>query len=691
MSNAAVVIRDNESIEGNYTPEKVELIKRTIAKGATDDELQLFLAQCQRFNLDPFARQIFAVKRWDSAEKRNVMALQVSVDGLRLIAQRSEKYAGQEGPFWCGPDGVWKDVWLADEPPVAAKVYVLRHDFIKPLGAVARWKSYAQFVSGGERLNSTWQKMGDLMLAKCFSSDTEVLTDEGFQPFSGVTGRIMQVAERGLQPTDAKPFSQEYNGPMITNGGDMLNFSVTPNHDMVTTVGKVEASAMYATAVARPKWHIPMVVEGSVGASPFSDDALRLAAIIAADGSHNGYQRFRVAVSRPRKIAVLRGLLADSEHVQHSSGAVAVAESREIRTNFDKSVFTFDATRTEGLINADKVINLPLMLDSIAGSAVSKRQARLFIDTWLDFDGHQNKKTGVRRLYTSRPDHLHAAEVLACIAGYSVNVPRIRQSDISSVPNWCLTISEPSPIGVIKKSTVQENGLELTPSDGTVWCCTVPSGKIIVRRHGFSMICGNCAESLALRKAFPAETSGLNTHEEMGQADNPGEDEVKPVRAPLTGKAKAASWVKGKQAAQDVLARKMDEMAARVATTKDQPAPVEITDADIPAVMGGTYVEEPEVVRPVQPEKPWTNMGEMRQCFEDLYARLMATVANADTDSQERILAESIFFTALNKMGVERPTYKFADSTAALACYRRLLNQVEISESRMPPPAEVAQ
>jgi phage recombination protein Bet len=167
VSGSALALRPAQPRLGD---EQIALIKRTIAKGVTDDELALFLQQCNRTGLDPFSRQIYCVKRKefdkDSGGYIDKAVTQVSIDGFRLVAQRSDEYQGQTPPQWCADDGQWLDVWLKKEPPAAARVGVWRKDFREPAWGVARFAAYAQTKRDGS-LTAMWARMPDVMIAKC--------------------------------------------------------------------------------------------------------------------------------------------------------------------------------------------------------------------------------------------------------------------------------------------------------------------------------------------------------------------------------------------------------------------------------------------------------------------------------------------------------------------------------------------
>lgn len=179
-----------------YTQEQVDLIKRTICSGATNDELSLFIQQCKRTGLDPFSRQIHAVKRWNGREKREVMSIQTGIDGYRLIADRTGKYAGSDDPVY--------DVENAVHPGKATvTVWKIIDGARVAFSRSARWAEFVQLDKDGNPTRF-WQKMPYLMLGKV--AEALALRAAFPQELSG----IYTADEMGQ--ADSEPVKHQTNG-----------------------------------------------------------------------------------------------------------------------------------------------------------------------------------------------------------------------------------------------------------------------------------------------------------------------------------------------------------------------------------------------------------------------------------------------------------------------------------------------
>jgi phage recombination protein Bet len=157
---------------GKLTRAQIELIKRTVAKDASDDELRLFIQVCKGARLNPFMRQAHLVPFWDSragVERRSII---VGIDGLRAVAENGGKYAGNDDPIFAGEKvaqikvkagGKEEERGLAHPEMATVSVYKVVDGQRYAFTATARWNEYYP----GERKGGQWHIRPFLMLGKC--------------------------------------------------------------------------------------------------------------------------------------------------------------------------------------------------------------------------------------------------------------------------------------------------------------------------------------------------------------------------------------------------------------------------------------------------------------------------------------------------------------------------------------------
>lgn len=187
-----------------WTEQQLAVLRSVgVDKDVLPAELTAFLHESQRTGLDPFTKQIYLIGRKDKQAGRKVFRSQTGIDGYRVVAHRAARrdcvrlsYADN---LWCGPDGAWRDVWLSQTPPAAAKVTVYRDG--DAFSATATLAEYAARYPDGNPY-PMWAKMPATMLAKC--AEACALRKAFPQDLAGVyTAEEMEQADARHEPSQA--------------------------------------------------------------------------------------------------------------------------------------------------------------------------------------------------------------------------------------------------------------------------------------------------------------------------------------------------------------------------------------------------------------------------------------------------------------------------------------------------------
>lgn len=165
-----------------FSGSQLALIRNTVAKDTNEQEFNLFMEAARAYSLDPFRKQISALVFNKNKPDKRQMAIIVSRDGYRVIAQRCRNYRPASEPAQIemedglrsptNPKGIVKAtvrLWQQDSRgewfPVIGEAYwdefaAVKDEFGE--NEEGKWKP-----TGRQTLDGNWGRMPIVMITKC--------------------------------------------------------------------------------------------------------------------------------------------------------------------------------------------------------------------------------------------------------------------------------------------------------------------------------------------------------------------------------------------------------------------------------------------------------------------------------------------------------------------------------------------
>lgn len=207
MPTSALAVKDDVP---TVTTEQLDLIRRTVANGASADELKLYLFDCARQGVHPLDKLIHFTKR------NGKYTPVTSIDFMRIRAADTGEYAGSDDASFSTWPG--HDTSLPSQATVT--VWRLVQGQRASFTATARWSEYKPDPGASGNGDVMWRKMPHTMLAKCAEA---LALRKGFpRQLSGLYAKeeMDQADSPHMAVVQAPTVPQSRGIPSKPNGGD---------------------------------------------------------------------------------------------------------------------------------------------------------------------------------------------------------------------------------------------------------------------------------------------------------------------------------------------------------------------------------------------------------------------------------------------------------------------------------------
>lgn len=317
---------------------------------------------------------------------------------------------------------------------------------------------------------------------QCLSEDTEILSSDGWKSHNEVKeGDTIYTFNLNNGSLEKKPvkgvFAREYKGIMYNLRNRSQDQLISPGHRLVRQVfntDKYKLESIEEALKLKSPLSIPVSAENTNPDLEIDDNQLKVLAwtlsegTIEKDGSHR-VSIYQSEVANPENYNEIIGLLNnfDMEFTTRPQTGLGTCTHIRLSPTSSKVVHQWLGVKYK---------TFPKFLFHL-----SKRQARLFLETYIKGDGWKEEYR--QRITTTNKEFLEAIQAIAVLAGYNFGVLERKPQGISKKIQYVITLTE------AKHDYIQD--IKTVDYQGVIWSVNTENETVIAKRKGQVFVTGN--------------------------------------------------------------------------------------------------------------------------------------------------------------------------------------------------------